>query len=93
MATYTTYDSIGQAEDVSNIITDISPTDCPFYSGIRTEKISARIHEWQEDSLAAAANNAQVEGADATMATLTATTLRTNNCQIMSKALIRRAAA
>ena len=50
MATYTTYDSVGQAEDVSNIITDISPTDCPFYSGIRTENISARIHEWQEDS-------------------------------------------
>ena len=51
MSTFTTYDSVGLAEDVSGIITDISPTDCPFYSGIRTENISARIHEWQEDSL------------------------------------------
>ena len=59
MATYTTY-GVGQAEDVSNIITDIRP-DCPFYGGIRTENISARIHEWQEDSLAAAADNKAVE--------------------------------
>ena len=78
MATYTTYDEkAGQAEDVSNIITDISPTDCPFYSGIRTENISARIHEWQEDSLAAAADNKAVK-ADASMATLSPTTLRTS---------------
>ena len=67
-------------------ITDISPTDTPLYSTIRSEKVSARVFEWQEDSLAAAANNAQVEGADPTMATLTATTLRTNNTQIMTKA-------
>jgi hypothetical protein len=86
MATYTTYDQVGVAEDVSDIITDISPTDCPLYSTIRSEKASARIIEWQEDSLAAASNNAQVEGADPSMATLSATTMRTNNCQIMSKA-------
>ena len=86
MSTYTTYDSVGQAEVVSGIITDISPTDCPFYSGIRTENISARIHEWQEDSLAAAADNKAVEGADASMATLSPTTLRTNNTQIFTKA-------
>ena len=86
MPTYTSYDQVGKAEDVSDIITDISPTDTPFYSSIRTEKVNARVFEWQEDSLAAAANNAQVEGADPTMATLTATTLRTNNCQIMTKA-------
>ena len=86
MATYTTYDQVGKAEDVSSIITDISPTDCPLYSTIRSEKVSARVFEWQEDSLAAAANNAQVEGADPSMATLSATTLRTNNCQIMTKA-------
>ena len=86
MTTYTSYDQVGLAEDVSDIISDISPTDCPMYSTIRTEKVSARVFEWQEDSLAAAANNAQVEGADATMATLSPTTLRTNNCQIMTKA-------
>ena len=86
MATFTTYDQVGKAEDVSDLITDITPTDTPFYTSIKDEKVSARVFEWQEDSLAAAANNAQVEGADASLATLTATTSRTNNTQILSKA-------
>ena len=43
------------------------------------------MFEWQEDSLAAAANNAQVEGAAFTAGTLSATTMRTNNTQILSK--------
>ena len=52
---------------------------------IKSEKVNARVFEWQEDSLAAAANNAQVEGAAFTAGTLTATTMRTNNTQILSK--------
>ncbi len=85
MANFTTYDQVGKAEDVSDIITDITPTDCPFFTSIKDEKVHARVFEWMEDSLAAAANNAQVEGADASLATLTATTSRTNNTQILSK--------
>ena len=53
---------------------------------IRSEKVSARTFSWLEDSLAAAANNAAVEGADASMATLTDATERTNNTQILTKA-------
>jgi hypothetical protein len=86
MATYTTYDQVGKKEDVSDIITDITPTDTPFFSMIRNEKVSARTFSWLEDSLAAAANNAAVEGADASMATLTDAVERTNNTQILTKA-------
>lgn len=86
MATYTTYDQVGKAEDVSDIITDITPTDTPAFSMFKSEKVSARTFEWLEDSLAAAADNAQVEGADATMATLTDATSRTNQTQILHKA-------
>lgn len=86
MATYTTYNQVGRAEDVSDIISDITPTDTPMFSMMKSEKVSARNFEWLEDSLAAAANNAQVEGADASMATLTAATSRTNQCQILHKA-------
>ena len=86
MPQYTTYDQVGKKESVQDLITDISPTDCPFYSTIRSEKINARVHDWQEDSLAAAAANAQLEGHTPTMATLSATTLRSNTTQIMSKA-------
>jgi len=86
MAQYTSYNQVGLAESVQDIITDITPTDCPAYTAFRTENITARIHEWQEDSLAAAANNAQLEGHTPSIATLSATTLRTNNTQILSKA-------
>jgi hypothetical protein len=51
MSTYTTYDQVGKKEDVSDIITDITPTDTPFFSMVKTEKISARTFEWLEDSL------------------------------------------
>ena len=86
MATYTSYDQVGKAEDVSDIISDISPTDTPMVSLIKPQKVSARVYEYQTDSLAAAAANAAVEGADPTMATLTATTMITGNTQILTKA-------
>ncbi len=51
MALYSTYDQTGKKEDVSDIISDITPTDTPFFSMIRSEKVSARTFEWLEDSL------------------------------------------
>lgn len=86
MSLYSTYDQVGKAEDVSDIITDITPTDTPMFSLMKSEKVSARNFEWQEDALSAAADNKAIEGADASMATLSATTLRTNNTQILTKA-------
>ena len=86
MAQFTSYNQVGLKEDVSDIITDITPTDTPLYSTIRSEKANARIVEWMEDSLAAAAANAQTEGHTPSIATLSPTTLRTNSTQIMSKA-------
>ena len=53
---------------------------------VRSEKVNARTFSWLEDSLANAAANAQIEGADATMATLTNATERTNHTQILHKA-------
>jgi hypothetical protein len=32
--TYSTYDAVGEREDLSDIIYSISPTDTPFMSGI-----------------------------------------------------------
>ena len=84
MATYTSYNQVGKAEDVSDIISDISPTDTPLYSTIRSEKVSARVFEWQEDALPNAKDNKQVEGAAFTNVARTATTMRTNNTQILS---------
>ena len=86
MATYTSYSQIGRAEDVQDLIVNISPTDCPMYSMIKSQKVHSRVYEYQEDTLAAAADNKAVEGADPTMATLSPTTMRTGNTQILTKA-------
>lgn len=85
MTTYTTYDEVGVKESVADIITNLSPTKTPFLTSLRSEKISQKKHDWQEDALDAAAANAQVEGADAPAASQTATTLRSNYTQILSK--------
>ena len=69
MATFSTYDQVGLAEDVSDVITDISPTDTPMVTLIRPQKVSARVYEYQTDTLASAADNKAVS-ADASMAAL-----------------------
>lgn len=85
MAIYKTYEQIGLAEDVSNIISDITPTDTPMYSMIKTEKVHARQYQYQTDSLAAAASNAQLEGFTASAGTAIPTTMITGNTQILQK--------
>jgi len=85
-ANFSTYDQVGKVEDVSDIITNISPTKTPFQTMIGTEPIHNTLHQWQEDSLIAAnAANAAVEGAVAPTAVMNPTVLRTNNTQILTK--------
>jgi hypothetical protein len=88
MALYTQYDVVGKKEDVSDIISNISPTKTPFQSMIGSEKVSNVLFQWQEDALANVAVNAKVEGADASDATLVATTMRSNYTQILSKTIL-----
>ena len=86
MATFTAHTAIGQREDLTDIIYDISPTETPFMSSIGKTKATAVYHEWQTDSLAAATTaNAAVEGADATSATLSPTVRLGNYTQIIQK--------
>ena len=86
VAVMKTYDQIGRKEDISDIITNISPTKTPFQSMIGSEGIHNILHQWQEDSLiAASSSNAQVEGADALSAVQNATVMRNNTTQIFSK--------
>ena len=86
MSTYSTYDQVGLKESVADILTDITPFDTPAMTMFKDEKVGARTFSWLEDSLAAAGANAAVEGADASMATLTNAVERTNNTQILTKA-------
>lgn len=88
MATYQTYQSIGNREDLTDMIYDISPTETPFMSSIGKTKATGVLHEWQTDSLSdATLANAAVEGADATSATLAPTTRVGNRTQISQKTI------
>ena len=87
--TFDTYDSIGEREDLSDVIYNISPTDTPFLSSAAKTSASAVLHEWQTDSLAAAStSNAVIEGDEATLDAATATTRLSNSCQIMDKTVV-----
>ena len=84
--TFSSYDAIGNREDLTNEIHMISPTDTPFQSAIRKASAKAVYHEWQEDSLAAASgSNAQIEGDTISVDAAAATTRLGNYTQILEK--------
>jgi len=88
MPTYTAHSAIGQREDLSDVIYNISPTETPLLNTLARTKATAVYHEWQTDSLAASTTaNAAVEGADATSATLAPTTRLGNYTQIVQKTI------
>lgn len=79
---------IGNREDLSDVLTNITPTETPFFSSIGRTSASAVYHEWQTDTLADAASagaNAAAEGASAAPASGGATTRIGNRCQIFTK--------
>jgi len=87
--TFTTFDAKGIREDLSNIITNIAPEETPYMSNIRKESISNSLFEWQTDTLATAAANKQLEGADVTsFYAVTATVRLQNYAQISRKTIV-----
>jgi hypothetical protein len=80
---------VGIKEDISDVITNISPRKTPFLSAIGNEKITQPLFQWQEDSLRAVngTGSAQVEGADATFITVNPTVMRSNYSQIFLEAV------
>jgi len=87
-STYQTATQIGQREDLSDIIYSIAPTECPFMSMVGRGSASSIKHEWQTDTLAAAATNAQVEGDDLTVTARVPTVRLYNYTQISTKSMI-----
>jgi hypothetical protein len=84
-----TFAGVTNREDLKDVIYNISPTDCPFTTGIGKTKAAATNHEWQIDVLAAAAINAQIEGDDITSFDTVGTPTRPGNrTQILRKTLI-----
>ena len=67
------------------VITNISPQSNIVTAQSGSNQATARTHEWQTDSLAAAAANAVAEGDDATSSAVTPTTRLQNSTQILRK--------
>lgn len=85
MAIFSTYESIAPKENISDIISNISPTVTPFLTSLGTENTKNINYSWQEDSLVAVAVNAQSEGFTASSVTAVATVKRSGTTQILSK--------
>lgn len=83
----TTLNSVGNREDLTDVIHRVAPEKTPLISTIGKGKAKARYHEWQLEDLAAPnADNAQLEGDD--VGTLDAPNLTErvgNICQIFRK--------
>lgn len=75
--------------DVANYITNVSPTDSPFFSMIGESSAYARLKEEPVDSMSAAnANNALAEGGSLqTNTTPTAKSTESNSLQIFTKTI------
>jgi hypothetical protein len=86
--TTSSYDMVGNREDLIDKIFDISPTDCPFQTAIGKSKATSKKHEWQTDSLAAAdADNAEIEGNEYSYSQASPTTRLANYTQIFRKTI------
>lgn len=57
-----TYAAVGNREDVSDLITNIAPDETPLYTRIGRVRATETNHEWLEDTLGEAEDNAKVEG-------------------------------
>ncbi|PDS75439.1 DUF5309 family protein [Rhizobium sp. L43] len=86
MPTLNTYQIPTAREDLSDVLSDISPEDHPILDAIGSTKASGKYHEWSQDELGAIDISAgAVDGADAVSATLVAPVRLGNYTEIRTK--------
>lgn len=85
----TTLNSVGNREDLTDVIHRVAAEKTPFISNIGKTKAAARYHEWQTEALASPdATNAALEGDDVgTLDSPNLTSRVGNYCQIFRKTL------
>lgn len=83
--TFQTTSARGNREELSDVVSRITPEDTPIYSLIEKESFKTTHPEWETDALAAPSDNVQLEGDDYTFGvTMPAVRLGTYT-QIMRK--------
>ncbi|MEO1140739.1 MAG: DUF5309 domain-containing protein [Pseudomonadota bacterium] len=60
--TFQTTTAVGNREELSDVVSRITPEDTPIYSLIMKESANSVHPEWETDELAPPADNAQLEG-------------------------------
>jgi len=87
--TFTSFSAKGIREELSNIISNISPEDVPLQSNVGSENVSNTYFEWQTDTLAAASTTAVIDGDDVASFDATSASTRIGNyTQIARRTLI-----
>ena len=83
--TFQTTSAVGNREELSDVVTRITPEDTPIYSLIAKESAKSVHPEWETDELAAPAENKQLEGDEYTFGATTPPARLGNYTQIMRK--------
>jgi hypothetical protein len=80
------YDIVGDREDLTDVIYDISPTETPVFTMAKRGKATSTLHEWQTDELEAPDTaNAHLDGDDSDSEPYTASVRTGNYTQILKK--------
>ena len=85
--TFDSYDAVGIREDLSDVITNVSPEETPFHTKCRKTTAKNTLVEWQTDALRSSASNAHIEGDETTANAMTATSRLNNRTQIFKNAV------
>ena len=86
-ASFDTYEAIGNREDLSDIIYNISPEETPAVSMAGKRSVSSTLFEHQTEALPAVSTTAQMEGNEITPTTGNTTVRNSNQCQILHRAV------
>ena len=78
----------GIREDLEDVIQDLFPADTWLLTNLETVTATNTLHEWLTDALAGATANRQVEGDDASFATIVSATRMGNYQQISRKTFL-----
>lgn len=83
----TPQDTSTRPEDVVDLVTNIDYKSTPFLSMLEETTATNTLHEWLQDTYDAAADNAAVEGSDATIVDHTPPTRANNVVQLFRKVI------
>ena len=83
--TFQTTSAVGNREELSDVVSRITPEDTPIFSMIEKTSFKSTNPEWETDDLAAPAANIQLEGDEYTFGATTPPARLKNHTQIMRK--------